>query len=85
MATIVGLTRGQIKLMAELREIELGLKSLYEELEGVSAPPDTLAQFSQIHNRYTSAIGFLLRQRQLGEGSRDQATVPSPSHHLEDP
>ncbi|MGN6486700.1 MAG: hypothetical protein ACTHLT_02615 [Devosia sp.] len=71
MATLVGLTQGQIdRLLDDLEQVESGLKSMYDELAQVPVPRETLARFAQIHNRYSSAITFLQRQRELKASDR---------------
>ena len=66
MATVVGLSEGQIaQLLTDLEQIEGGLKAMYDELAELPVPQETLSRFTHIHNRYSSAINFLLRQREL--------------------
>ncbi len=67
MATLVRLSREQIdKLFEEMAELENRMKEMHEELERVGVPSETLARFSRLHNRYSSNVAFLVRQRQLG-------------------
>jgi hypothetical protein len=76
MATLVRLTEEQIeRLMIDMQELEKRMKDMHEELVRVDVPKETLAKFSQLHDRYTSGVAFLLKQRELGKGkdSREQA------------
>jgi hypothetical protein len=71
MATVVGLTEGQIaRLLTDLEQVEGGLKSVYDELAQLPVPSETLARFAQVHNRYSSAMNFLQRQQQLAGTDR---------------
>ena len=66
MATLVGLTQGQIdRLLVDLEQVENGLKSMYDELAQLPVPRETLSRYSQIHNRYSSVMTFLHRQQEL--------------------
>jgi hypothetical protein len=67
MATLVRLTQEQIdRLFDEAEELERALKDMHEELTVLGTPKDTLARFSRMHDRFTTGIGFLRRQRELG-------------------
>lgn len=71
MATMVRLTQEQIKqLLEEAEEMELSLKALHEELASIGTPKDTLTRFSKFHDRFTGAVAYLKRQRELGGADR---------------
>lgn len=68
MATLVRLTQEQIDaLFTEAEQIENLFKELHAELEAVQVPDATLKRFAVLHSRYTSAIAYLQRQRELGD------------------
>ena len=74
MATVVGLTEGQIaRLLSDLEQVEGGLKAMYDELAELPVPKETLGRFTQIHNRYSSTINFLHRQQELSGTDRKSA------------
>ncbi|HEY8574757.1 MAG TPA: hypothetical protein VIL88_00290 [Devosia sp.] len=67
MATIVRLTQAQIdQLLAEAEDMEVAFKDMHAELSSAGTAKDTLARFGRLHDRFTSAITFLKRQRELG-------------------
>lgn len=69
MATLVRLTEEQIeRLIADMEEMEKRLKDMHEELIEVHVPKDTLGRFAKLHDKYTTGVGFILRQRELGKG-----------------
>lgn len=69
MATLVRLTAEQIdELFLEADRMEEALKELHEELDTLGIPDASLARFSKFHDRFTSAIAYLKKQRQLGDG-----------------
>ena len=68
MATIVRLTHGQIeRLIVDMEEMEKRLKDMHEELIEIGVPKDTLGRFARLHDRYTTGVAFLLKQRELGK------------------
>ena len=72
MATLVRLTEEQIKrLLVDMQELEKRMKDMHEELVRVQVPRETLAKFSQLHDRYSAGVAFLLRQRELGKDKDD--------------
>ncbi|MBB4050973.1 flagellar motor switch protein FliM [Devosia subaequoris] len=67
MATVVRLSQEQIdQLLDEADNMEKALKNLHEELVEVGTPRDTISRFSRVHDRFTSIVAFLRRQRELG-------------------
>lgn len=67
MATMVRLTRDQIeRLVVDMEEMEQRLKDMHEELIEIGIPKDTLGRFAKLHDRYTTGVAFILRQRELG-------------------
>lgn len=69
MATLVRLTKGQIDdLFDEAEQLERVFKEFHAELESLNVPQATLNRFTALHGRYTSAIAYLERQRELAEG-----------------
>ena len=67
MATIVRLDDEQIAhLLNQADEMENTLKQLHSELTALDIPKNTLHRFSRMHDRFTSAIEFLRKQRNLG-------------------
>lgn len=67
MATLVRLTPDQIeRLIADMEEMEERLKDMHEELIELGVPKDTLGRFARLHDRYTSGVAFILKQRELG-------------------
>lgn len=67
MATVVRLTGKQIEsLFEDAEEIEQGFKSLYVQLEEAQLSEGVLLSYRKLHNRYSTAIKFLKRQRELG-------------------
>ena len=67
MATMVRLTEDQIeRLIVGMEEMEKRLKDMHEELIEIGVPKDTLGRFAKLHDRYTTGMAFLLRQRELG-------------------
>lgn len=67
MATLVRLTQDQIEeLLAEADRMEQSLKELHEEFAALGIPDASLARFSSFHDRFTGAITYLKRQRELG-------------------
>ncbi len=67
MATMVRLTEAQIEqLLDEADTMERALKDMHEELASQGIPKDTLARFGRLHDRFTGAVSFLRRQRELG-------------------
>jgi hypothetical protein len=67
MATMVRLTRDQIeRLVVDMEEMEQRLKDMHEELIEIGIPRDTLGRFAKLHDRYTTSVAFILRQRELG-------------------
>ena len=67
MATIVRLSQEQItQLLAEADSMESALKELHVDLVDVGTPPEIVARFSRIHDRFTAVMTFLRRQRELG-------------------
>ena len=82
MATVVGLTEGQIeRLLDDLVQVENGLKAVYDELAQQNVSSDTLTRFAHIHNRYSSTITFLQRQRELSGRDRPSAARMSDNLH----
>ena len=68
MATMVRLTEDQIeRLIVGMEEMENRLKDMHEELIEIGVPKDTLNRFAKLHDRYTSSVAFLLKQRELGK------------------
>ena len=68
MATLVRLTQEQIeRLVVEMEEMENRLKDMHAELIEIGVPKDTLGRFAKLHDRYTTGVGFLLKQRELGK------------------
>lgn len=66
MATVVRLTENQIEnLLADAEEIEQGFKSIYVQLEEAQVSEGILVSYRKLHNRYSTAIKFLKRQREL--------------------
>ncbi len=71
MATMVRLTQEQIiHLLEEADQMELAMKALHEELASIGTPKDTLNRFAKFHDRFTGAISYLKRQRELGGTER---------------
>jgi hypothetical protein len=67
MATMVRLTADQIeRLIVGMGEMEDRLKEMHAELIEIGVPKDTLARFARLHDRYTTGVAFLLKQRELG-------------------
>lgn len=67
MATLVRLTQEQIeRLIVDMEEMEKRLKDMHEELIEIGVPKDTLGRFAKLHDRYTTGVAFLLKQRELG-------------------
>lgn len=67
MATLVRLTHEQIeRLIVDMEEMEKRLKDMHEELIEIGVPKDTLGRFAKLHDRYTTGVAFLLKQRELG-------------------
>lgn len=67
MATLVRLTQEQIdNLFLEAEQIEQLFKELHAELDTLKIPDATLGRFAVLHSRFTSAITYLERQRELG-------------------
>lgn len=67
MATMVRLTRDQIeRLVVDMEEMEQRLKDMHEELIEIGIPKDTLGRFAKLHDRYTTGVAFILKQRELG-------------------
>lgn len=67
MATMVRLTEGQIeRLIVGMEEMESRLKDMHEELIEIGVPKDTLGRFAKLHDRHTTGVAFLLKQRELG-------------------
>ena len=50
--------------------MELAMKALHEELASIGTPKDTLNRFAKFHDRFTGAISYLKRQRELGGTER---------------
>lgn len=68
MATLVRLTQEQIdNLFEEAEQLEKLFKELHAELDGLNLPDATLNRFAVLHSRYTGAIAYLQRQRELGD------------------
>lgn len=67
MATLVRLTQEQIdELFVEADRLEEALKALHEEFDGLGIPDASLARLANFHDRFTSAITYLKKQRDLG-------------------
>ncbi|WEJ56777.1 hypothetical protein [Devosia sp. FJ2-5-3] len=67
MATLVRLTQDQIEeLFAEADRMEQSLKELHEEFAALGIPDASLSRLSNFHDRFTSAITYLKKQRELG-------------------
>lgn len=68
MATMVRLSREQIdQMFVEMDEMEKNLKAIHAELIELGVPRDTLNRFAKMHDRYTSGVAFLMKQRDLGK------------------
>ncbi|WP_423066714.1 hypothetical protein [Devosia sp. CN2-171] len=68
MATMVRLSREQIdQMFVEMDEMEKSLKAIHAELIELGVPKDTLNRFSRMHDRYTSGVAFLMKQRDLAK------------------
>lgn len=68
MATMVRLSREQIdQMFVEMDEMEKSLKAIHEELVEANVPKATLNRFARMHDRYTSGVAFLMKQRDLGK------------------
>jgi hypothetical protein len=66
MATVVRLTEKQIRsLLEDAHEIEQEFKSIYVQLEEAQVSEGVLVKYRKLHNRYSTAIKFILRQREL--------------------
>jgi uncharacterized protein YydD (DUF2326 family) len=67
MATLVRLTQEQIEyLFDQAEQIERELKDLGEELTTLGIPKETAVRFNRVHDRFTTAVTFIRRQRELG-------------------
>ncbi|SFV35593.1 hypothetical protein SAMN05216456_2185 [Devosia crocina] len=67
MATVVRLSEEQIEqLLADADAMERTFKDMHEELARLDTPKDTLARFGKLHDRFSSVLEFLRRQRELG-------------------
>lgn len=67
MATVVRLSEEQIdKLLADADAMERSFKDMHEELARLDTPKETLARFGKLHDRFSGALDFLRRQRELG-------------------
>lgn len=72
MATMVRLSREQIdQMFVEMDEMEKSLKAIHEELIELGVPKPTLSRFARMHDRYTSGVAFLMKQRDLGKTEAD--------------
>lgn len=68
MATMVRLSREQIDLMfEEMDEMEKNLKAIHAELIEQGVSKATVTRFARMHDRYTSGVAFLMKQRDLGK------------------
>lgn len=66
MATVVRLTEQQIEnLLKNAEEIETEFKALYAQLEDAQVSEGILVRYRKLHNRYSTAIKFVMRQREL--------------------
>lgn len=75
MATVVGLTEGQIaRLLGDLEQVESDFKAMYDELAQLPAPSETLNRFALMHNRFSSTLNFLNRQQELT--GKDRRNLP---------
>jgi hypothetical protein len=67
MATLVRLSREQVEqLVKDMEAMEKELKAIHAELIEVNVPIATLNRFARMHDRYTDAVAFIMRQRELG-------------------
>ncbi|MBK1793161.1 hypothetical protein JHL21_01445 [Devosia sp. WQ 349] len=66
MATVVRLTEKQIRsLLEDAHEIEQEFKAIYVQLENAQVSEGILVNYRKLHNRYSTAIKFIHRQREL--------------------
>ncbi|MDB5541550.1 MAG: hypothetical protein JWQ89_3277 [Devosia sp.] len=72
MATMVRLSRDQIdQMFVEMDEMENSLKAIHDELIEIGVPKSTLNRFAKMHDRYTSGVAYLKKQRDLGKTEQD--------------
>jgi hypothetical protein len=68
MATLIRMTKQQIdQLVSEMEEIENSMKEMHEDLVRATVPSETIKRFTRLHDRYSNALAFVLKQRQLGK------------------
>ena len=67
MATMVRLSRERIEQMfVTMDELENDLKAIHAELIELGVPRETIRRFARLHDRYTSEVTYLKKQRELG-------------------